>query len=237
MQQPISSIRNQLGRIQDKLREGREHLVLKLVIKAYRKMCEEQRYPLKRDEEWFSAVLENCIEDCCQEYSKETGHLWDVAREYYNDNEQIRMGRANPRRVPRIDILISYWKGIGERKQKFPFECKRIADNDTELIKLYVQEGLIDRYLTRKDYAAGQAWGGMIGYILQGLHDTIVFKLNQQVELQLCNSADYLVIAEPIADFEAIYKSQHQRPNHPDPLTITHLFLPFQARIDNDTQN
>jgi hypothetical protein len=53
------------GSITRKLHESREPLVLKLIIKAYRKMCEEELYPTKRHEVWFSAILKGCIEEIC----------------------------------------------------------------------------------------------------------------------------------------------------------------------------
>ena len=52
-------------------------------------MCEEELYPTKRHEVWFSAILKGCIEEICFEYSEATGHHWYVSRESPNDNEQI----------------------------------------------------------------------------------------------------------------------------------------------------
>ena len=70
---------------------------------------------------------------------------------------------------------------------------------DTKLIKFYIKNGLIDRYLNqKKDYAAGQPWGGMIGYILQGSHTTIVDKLNEQIDKQLKRPTEHLHIDRPI---------------------------------------
>lgn len=237
MQRSTFQVGERRGSLRDKLREGREHRVLKLVINGYKQMCAEGRYPARKHEEWFSAVLEGCIEELCPVYSIETGYQWDVAREYPNDSEQTRMGQANPRLVPRIDIVITYWQGLGKKKERFPFECKRIIENDIEHIKLYVKDGLIDRYLTVKDYASGAAWGGMIGYILQGTHQTVVAKLNKVMDVHINRPTEHLKIAEPIADFEAIYKSRHQRPLQGDFLTITHIFLPFLFHVDEATDD
>ena len=118
----------------------------------------------------------------------------------------------------------------------FPFECKRIIEGDMDLIKLYISDGLIDRYLTTKDYSAKNSWGGMIGYILQGTHTAIVTKLNEQINFLLNRPTEFLERAEPIADFEAIYKSQHKRLNQTNLLVITHIFLAF-PQTSNTSEN
>ena len=227
MQNSNTQVAKGLGSISDKLLESREPLVLKLIIKAYRKMCEEKRYPAKRDEVWFSVILKSCIEKICREYSMATGHQWTVERENLNDNELIRLGQADPNAAPRIDIVITCWKGF-KRRTKFPFESKLISEDNSTLINYYIKKGLIDRYLNQeKDYAAGQLWGGMIGYILQGSHTTIVDKLNKQIDRQIKHPDDHLFIGRPIEGFEAIYKSQHQHPDDIGILKIMHLFLAF----------
>ena len=172
--------------------------------------------------------MKDHIENYCPEYARLTGQIWDVVREYYHDTEQVRKGQANPRKVPRIDIVISTWMAIGEKKLKFPFECKLLDENKNELIKLYVKEGIIDRYLTEKDYSSAQPFGGMIGYILQGKHEALVTKLNEQIDHLLNRPTDYLRMQQPIEQFEGIYHSLHQHPKLDGVLVITHLLLSFQ---------
>jgi hypothetical protein len=167
------------------------------------------------------------IENYCPDYARLTGQIWDVVREYYHDTENVRKGLADPRIVPRIDIVISTWMAIGGIKIKFPFECKLLAENRNELIKLYVKEGIQDRYLTEKDYSSAQSSGGMIGYILQGNHKTIVTKLNEQIDRLLNSPADHLRMQQSIEQFEAIYRSIHQHPKLDGTLIITHLLLSF----------
>ena len=216
------------GGISGKILEGKEILVLKLILKAYKKMCEERCYPEVRHEVWFSAVLEGYIDRLCPEYERLTRHHWHVMREKPNDDERIRTGQSDPKAAPRIDIVITCWKGLGGQRMKFPFESKRLAENDSDLIRWYIQKGLKDRYLNEaKDYSAGLSWGGMIGYILQGSHYAIVDKLNDQVNKQLSGFAEHLVIDQPIEGFDAIYRSRHQLTSDTDILTIVHLFLPF----------
>ncbi|SRR5712692_5070537 len=209
------------------IRAGLEYRVLELIIKSYKKICEEGIYPAKELEERFSAILKDHIENYCPVYARLTGQIWDVVREYYHDTEDVRKGQADPRKVPRIDIVISTWLAIGGNKIKFPFECKLLAENKSTLIKLYVKEGIQDRYLTEKDYSSAQPSGGMIGYILQGKHEVIVTKLNEKIDKLLNRPTDHLQMQQPIERFEAIYRSLHQRPQLSGTLIITHLLLSF----------
>jgi hypothetical protein len=222
-----TQLASQGSNLPSEIRAGLEYRVLELIIKSYKKICAEGIYPDREEEERYSAILKDNIENYCPEYSRLTGQIWDVVREYYHDTEQVRKGQADPRKVPRIDIVISTWMAIGERKIKFPFECKLLAENKNELIKLYVKEGIIDRYLTEKDYSSAQPSGGMIGYILQGKHEAIVTKLNEQIDRLLNRSTDHLRTQLPIAQFEAIYRSLHQHPKLDGVLVITHLLLSF----------
>jgi len=227
MQESASSMRELPGGIDENLHKSVEPRVLALVVQAYKKMYEEKCYPLKEHEPWFSAILFGYMEELCQEYENITGHPWQVTREYFNDNKQILKGEKDPNAAPRIDIVIACWR-LGHKRIRFPFESKKIMENDADLIRLYIKEGLIDRYLnSAKDYSTGRPWGGMIGYILQGSSNTIIEKLNKQIDRQRGITTEYLTLDKPIGDFEAIYKSRHQRSVETDILTITHLFLLF----------
>lgn len=229
MQNFISQEENLLGGIDENIYKSFEPLALRLIIRAYQRMKEE---PEKRDEEWYSAILKGHIEKLCSSYSLETGIQWDVRREDPRDDERIRMGKLNPRKAGRIDIVVTCWPKLGKRTP-FPFESKKISETNNDLIRLYVEDGLIDRYLNKeKDYASGQLWGGMIGYILQGSHVKIIDKLNEQIDKQLGNSDEYLFLDKPVDDFDLIYKSQHKHPSINDMLTITHLLFYF---LSDDT--
>lgn len=239
MQQPISSTtpqtRKRGGKFGEQLREGYDYrvieLVIGLVIQGYRSMCEENCYPDVDEEERFSAILTDHIEQYCPVYSSSTRQQWDVRREHPLDDERVRRGQANPRKVPRIDIIIVRWAARGKSKNIYPFECKRLDESDATLIRLYVQEGLQDRYLTKgKNYADQQLWGGMIGYVLRGSHETIVTKLNEQIKVHLGERSQSLQRHSPIGDFGSIYISEHQHPAGIGLLSITHLFFPVQFR-------
>ncbi len=231
MQNPASLAKTSTGSIEENLHTSIEPLVLALVINAYKRLRENEVYPLKEHEVRFSAILIPYIEEICSEYEDVTGQVWDVRREDVHDNEQIRKGEKDPNAAPRIDIVVTTWKLRQRPKTRFPFECKRVSENDSELAKLYIQAGIIDRYLNQaKDYAKGQTWGGMIGYIIEGSPIAIIDKLNEQIEKQRASTSEYLVLDKAIENFETIYKSHHQRSAETDILTITHLLFPFSPQ-------
>jgi hypothetical protein len=150
MQKPASKLRKQAGNIKEQGNKAKEIRVLELVIRAYNKACKEKRYPAKEYEEWFSAILLSCINEIIPEYARKTGHQWYAQREYYNDNLEVSMGQTDPRRAPRIDILISCWKGYSGKRLRYSFESKRLKEDDNELIKDYIRDGLKDRYLNKE---------------------------------------------------------------------------------------
>ena len=194
------------------------------------------RYDALWKENTFSAVLTNYLRKSRKDLCRQTHQNWHIEREGYNDDELISSGQADPDTSTRIDIIIYTWDTDYE-EIRFPFECKLLDENSSKLIRLYIEKGLIERYLTEKDYSRGSSWGGMIGYIRQGKHDNIVVKLNKQIERQLNSTVDYLNIYQSIDRFEAIYKSQHQCPNQTTFLIITHLFLTFRSQAEESAEH
>jgi len=223
------------GLLPDEVRIGLEYRVLELVVTAYKKMYGEVCYNADWKENTFSAVFTDFLKKHRRNFSRETCRNWHIAREVYNDDELISSGQADPDKASRIDIVIFTWEVYEEIR--FPFECKLVDENNSTLIRLYIKKGLVDRYLTEKDYSTGSSWGGMIGYVRHGGHDAIVVKLNQQINRQINRTTEHLKIYQPIAGFEAIYKSQHQRREQTDFLTITHLFLTFRPHTEEAIEN
>ncbi len=216
----------------EQINTGLVYRTLELVIKGYKTMSEGKNFQVKWKENKFSAVLAASIRSHCRELSKRTHQSWSVIREAYHDDENITNGESDPDTAPRIDIVIQSWDANYE-EIRFPFECKRIADDKPNLIRFYIEKGLIDRYLTKKDYSAGLPWGGMIGYILHGDHSTIALKLNKQIDRQRGLPTEYLTIQKPIAQFKAIYSSSHVHPERSQSLIILHLLLPFSDMIED----
>ncbi len=146
--------------LSDQLRAGLEYRVIELVTIGYKKMRENGRYNVDWKENKFTAVLRGYIDKQCREFSRRVSQQWAIDREHYHDNEDVIEGEADADAVPRIDIVVLTW--LNYEKLVFPFECKLIAEDDSTLIRLYIKKGLIERYLTEKNYASGASWGGMI---------------------------------------------------------------------------
>lgn len=210
----------------DQIRAGLEYRVLELIITAYNKMHDDKPHNPQWKENKFTAVLKNYVKKDCQRFSKLTRQSWYIIREYYHDSEGVTSGDDDPDKSPRIDIIIVTWTAEYE-EIKFPFECKLLDENNSDLIRLYVKKGLIDRYLTEKDYADKSFWGGMIGYILTGDPDNIVNKINLQIEKQLADPNAYLRNLQPVNKLTTIYFSLHQRSELVKSLRITHLLFSF----------
>jgi hypothetical protein len=233
-------LENQSGNLPDDLRIGREqrleHYILQFLVTSYRNMYEKVRYDALWKENTFSAVLTNYLRKSRTDLCRQTHQNWHVEREGYNDDELICSGQADPDTSTRIDIVIYTWD-LDNEEIRFPFECKLLDEDNSTLIRRYIENGLIDRYLTEKDYSKGSSWGGMMGYIRRGKHNAIVVKLNKQIERQLNSANDYLNIYQPVDRFEAIYKSHHQRPNRTTSLIVTHLFLTFRSQAEESAEH
>lgn len=223
---PLSE--SQTGSLPDELLVGLEYRVLELVIKGYQKMHEARHFNLRWKENKFSAVLTAHIKKHCEEFSRMTKRPWYIIREYHHDDESIMSGEGDPDAASRIDIVVLSWTA-DYQTIKFPFECKRVAENSSNLTRLYVEKGIIDRFLGTKDYSDELPWGGMIGYILNGTHSAVVVKLNEQISRQLYSSTEYLKIIQPVSQFDAVYTSQHKHPKIAGNITITHLLMSFSS--------
>ncbi len=223
---PVEQAVIQSYSLQDQIRMGLEYRVFELIITGYKKMLRVSRYDVGWKENKFTAVLAAYLKKHCQEFSRLTKRNWYVDREYYHDSEDVIEGEGDPDTSPRIDIIILTWTAEYE-EIKFPFECKLLDVNDSDLIRLYIKRGIEDRYLSEKNYSDQSFWGGMIGYIINGKYDEIVSKLNLQIDKQLKNPKAHLIIDQQIADFEAIYRSLHQHPTKTGLLIITHLLFSF----------
>lgn len=207
------------------IRAGFEARVIELITLGYRKMCDDSRFDVNWNENKFTAVLKGYTKKQCKEFSRRTRQQWHIVREEYNDGKDVIDGDGDADTVPRIDIVVLTWIDCDEIS--FPFECKLLAEDSSTLIRLYIQKGLIDRYLTDKDYSNGSPWGGMIGYILKGSHTKIVEKLNNQIDRQLQKVDEHIQISQSSSQLQPIYTSLHQRSNYAPSLTVTHLLLPF----------
>ena len=99
--------------------------------------------------------------------------------EVRGEQEIDDMATADPTILGRIDITLKFLHQFGNEDAFVAIECKRVRAGDTALSSNYVSEG-VERFATGK-YAAGHAWGFMLGYVLALPVDDIVAAVDNRV--------------------------------------------------------
>lgn len=134
-------------------------------------------------------------------------------------------------RAVRIDIkLWGSWHNY--HRIYFAWEAKRIGDKRIDarcstLNSEYVNEGIY-RFIDNQ-YSVDVDSAGMLGYVLAGEVPNIVSDINEtmiRLQKRPLSSSDQLRESSPIADFEDVYESQHDRADNA-PIELHHLFLKF----------
>jgi len=122
-------------------------------------------------------------------------------------------------KTPTIDFCFRTW----DPNSYFGAECKLLKENNSELYKLYVDEG-VNRYLSGK-YGEKCSVGSMIGYIIIGNTAESINKVKIRVD-KLPNISN-MKKSDSINGFTNHYKSVHGRKVGNTPFHIHHLFFSF----------
>ena len=104
-------------------------------------------------------------------------------------------------------------------------ECKRIAEQRTDLCRLYVVEG-VDRFRSAK-YGHRHAVGFMVGYLIAGAIDGTVDKINRYLPSEEA-LAKCTVIDEPW-----MRSSRHPRPAGAPPIEVHHAMLVMSLAVNS----
>jgi hypothetical protein len=124
-------------------------------------------------------------------------------------------------KTPTIDFCFRHkW----DPTSYFGAECKLLEENNSELYKLYVDEG-VNRYLSGK-YGEKCSAGSMIGYIIIGSTAEIINNVKIRVD-KLPNIFSNMTKSDFINGFTDHYKSVHERGVGNTPFHIHHLFFSF----------
>ena len=139
--------------------------------------------------------------------------------------------RSNPNVLTpdgRTDIPI-YFQDIRERYNEHDphaiIECKRVAGNRADLCRLYVVDGIDDRFKTGK-YASNHAVAFMVGYLLSGDAKAAVRGINKYLTGK-GRQSEHLG-SSGILKVSWARSSRHPRPNRPTPIDLHHAFFGFQ---------
>ena len=103
-------------------------------------------------------------------------------------------------------------------------ECKRIAESRPELCRLYVDQGIDDRFRSGK-YSSRHVVGFMVGYVLAGTVVGAVERVNGRLSTRL-DGGEVLGTCTVI-DAPWTRSSRHQRQDGLAPISLHHAFLGF----------
>jgi hypothetical protein len=135
------------------------------------------------------------------------------------------MATADPAILGRIDITLQFLHQFGDEDAFVAVECKRVRAGDTGLSTSYVTQG-VERFASGK-YAAGHAWGFMLGYVLALPIDDIVVTIDQRVrktygEAAALSSAQAHPQALRVMENGLIQAGHH-------PIRLRHIFVDMLA--------
>jgi len=149
----------------------------------------------------------------------------DIVPEYMVYSEEIKKGKLTPKKAKRFDLRILRWN---EENAKFKFgvEAKLLAEtnynskNASNLIKEYVEDAGMGKFINKIYDQKSYNVGFMLGHILNGKTENIIPKINDKI------TSTYS-IAEQITDYKEHYISHYldngKRKN------IYHIFLNFSV--------
>lgn len=221
---PSSSLKNAFSQGYSLQLQG---LTIELMVLAYNQMYNAGHYKKNTIENQYTAQLVGYMELNRPQFERITRNVWHIEREHQHDPDDVILGNTNPNEAKRIDIVVYSWKP-GKSKFRYALEAKRIAENDNDLIEYYITKGLLDRFLNhQKNYSNNDPYGGMIGFVIQGSHSSIVTYLNNEINSHPTIKNEILTPAKPILGFSSIYESTHTGPITGTPLRITHLMMKF----------
>lgn len=209
-----------------------EKKCMKVLIKAYHNVIEDNKYDVDWKEEKFSAHIFSYME----KLDLTSKHKLHINIEYnLLDINKLPIEENSPKKLPRIDISLASWEVIKDEKVKYFFEAKNLYENDykkkkaSQYINRYIDAGI-------ENFRTGRYFNGsLVGYVLEGNIDRIIDKLNIQLTKDRKNknkATNHLSAFEqknPIKNFNYYCETKHLTPLG-NRITIQHIFLDFSHR-------
>jgi hypothetical protein len=123
----------------------------------------------------------------------------------------------------RIDITLKFLRQFGNEEDYVGVECKRVGAGSAynQLNARYVTQGVVR--FTNGQYAAGHAWGFMLGYVLALPGEEIVEVVDQRLQ-QTYGGAAALVTSTSHKDALAIHEGLLQQ-NSGASIRLRHIFV------------
>jgi hypothetical protein len=135
------------------------------------------------------------------------------------------MATADPAILGRIDITLQFLRQFGNEDAYVAVECKRVRAGDAGLNVSYVTQGM-ERFASGK-YAAGHAWGFMLGYVLALPVDGIVAAIDQRVRKTYGEAAALAPSPAHPQALRVLENGLMQSGHHP--IRLRHIFVDMQV--------
>lgn len=153
---------------------------------------------------------------------------FDIVPEYFVYSEKIKKGKLSPKKARRFDLRILTWNKNNETLT-FGVEAKLLAEanhnfkNATNLVKEYVENKGMGKFINKIYDQNAYNDGFMLGHILNGKTKNIVEKINNRI------SSTYSA-NEHLTKYKKHYISNYtdngRRKN------LYHIFLDFSALVN-----
>jgi hypothetical protein len=173
-----------VNQVQEAIRLEFEKRCLSLLNLAYIESVFQEKISTDWEEEAISAVLIDLMN------KSEESQNWniDIAPEHRIYKDEHLTGLESPKKAPRIDFRFCSFES--NRKLVYFMEAKNLAeenwrkpDNTTDTIALNLQNRYIETGL--KKFISGEyPMGCLIGYVMQGEPDHIIFSINGLIVTQ-----------------------------------------------------
>ncbi|MBB3589923.1 hypothetical protein FHX08_000267 [Rhizobium sp. BK529] len=142
------------------------------------------------------------------------------------------MSSAGAEIAGRIDITLKFLRQFGNEEDYVGVECKRVGAGSaySQLNTRYVTQGVV-RFINGQ-YAAGHAWGFMLGYALSLPGEEIVDAVNQRLQ-QTYGTSPVLVATAPHQHALEIHDGHLQQDNGTQ-IKVRHIIVdmvPAAARV------
>jgi len=154
---------------------------------------------------------------------------FDIVPEFFVYSNDIRKGKKNPKRAKRFDLKITTWNQSNE-KFKFGVEAKLLAENNhgskiaTTLIKEYVEDAGMGKFINNIYDPNSYNEGVMLGHILNGEVENIMKKINDKITSTYSNQE---CLSPHNNHYVSNYADNGKKKN------LYHIFLNFSTLANN----
>jgi len=194
-------------RLNDVYKNAFEQKCFRLIIDAYQTSLTEKVIQLDWNENDISQELFEKVDN------NNLRLKWNItlSREFYL-TKNIEKSKGFADKLPRIDFRLT--NIFAEQEFKYYCEAKRLKQNDSNLKRDYIKEG-IDRFVSKK-----YPLGCMLGYQLEGKINETIIGVNSLLEKDKRNSETLILKSNKLIN--TYYESDHS-----DIGTLKHFIFDF----------